>query len=236
MSNSSFFKFPSTHHLVFSSENEYRSDKLISDEEKRILLSSEVTIEEKIDGSNLGISFDKNGQIHLQNRGSYLYPPYRGQWEKMLVWLDLYCDKLFDILEDKYVLFGEWCYAKHSIYYSSLPNWFIAFDVYDICERKFFSVKRRNEIIKGAGLPIVPFIKYGRFQEADIPGLIQKSAYGDSLCEGLYFRHDMGDWLNIRAKYVRKTFSQSIVEHWGSVPLQKNEIAAFSVQSQQFID
>ena len=59
----------------------------------------------------------------------------------------------------------------------------------------------------------------------DLPELLGKSAFGDSPCEGLYFRYDVGNWLKIRAKYVRPTFVQSINKHWRNAPMQKNQIA-----------
>lgn len=225
MSDSPFFKFPSTPHLLFASEDVSRSDKLLSEEKKELLLSNPITIEEKIDGANLGISFSRSGDILLQNRGQYLLAPYLGQWEKLPAWLDIYQDRLFDVLEDRYILFGEWCYARHSIYYTALPNWFVAFDIYDMREKKFFSVQRRNEMVERMGLEVVPLIKHGRFAVSDIPLLLRKSKYSDSLCEGLYFRFDVDGWLNVRAKYVRGSFSQTIERHWTNGPLQKNRIA-----------
>lgn len=221
--NDLFVKFPSTPHLLFNSSNLSREDKLVSPESKRLLLSTEITIEEKIDGANLGVSFSSSGEVQFQNRGHYILPPYMGQWEQLPKWFVVFQDRLFDALEDSYILFGEWCYAKHSVYYSSLPSWFIAFDVYDIKEQKFLSVQRRNSMVEKIGLPIVPLIKYGRLSLADIPDLIGKSAYGDDLCEGLYFRLDKDGWLNIRAKYVRENFSQAIEQHWSRKPLQKNK-------------
>ena len=39
---------------------------------------------------------------------------------------------LCQILEpERHVLFGEWLFAKHSKHYTSLPAYFIAFDIYD---------------------------------------------------------------------------------------------------------
>lgn len=219
-----FFKFPSTPHLLFSSENISRTDKLLPIEEKELLFSNPITIEEKIDGANLGISFTGNGDLFLQNRGQYLYQPYLGQWEKLSSWLAHYQDMLFDVLENNLILFGEWCYAKHSILYSGLPNWFIAFDIYDISAQQFYSVSRRNDIITKIGIPIVPQIAYGKFSISDIPSLLRQSSYGDSPCEGLYFRLDQDDWLKVRAKYVRRSFAQSIEQHWTNSPLQKNQV------------
>ena len=217
-----FFKFPSTPHIIFSDETMSRSDKLLPENQKNLLLSNWVTIEEKIDGANLGISFDKDGELVLQNRGQRLLKPYLGQWEKMGLWVSGYLDRLFDVLEDKYILFGEWCYAKHSLFYSELPNLFIAFDIYDKKSKKFFSVERRNNVVERIGLPIVPCIKQGHFVLEDIPLLLRKSAYGDCNGEGLYFRFDLDGWLNVRAKYVRESFSQTIEQHWKSAPILKN--------------
>ena len=58
----------------------------------------------------------------------------------------------------------------------------------------------------------------------DLPGILGQSAFGDAPCEGLYFRYDVGKWLEIRAKYVRPSFVQSIDKHWSNAPLQKNQI------------
>lgn len=39
---------------------------------------------------------------------------------------------LCQILEpNRHILFGEWLFAKHSKHYTSLPAYFIAFDIYD---------------------------------------------------------------------------------------------------------
>lgn len=224
MVNAPFFKFPSTPHISFSSENVLRSDKLIDAEEKEILLSNIVTIEEKIDGANLGISFTSSGDILLQNRGQYLIPPLDGQWKNLPMWLSVHQDLLFDVLEDRYILFGEWCFAKHSLAYSKLPDWFIGFDIFDSTVQKFLAVPVRNRILEKLDIAIVPQIQYGKFTIDDIPKLLRQSSYGECPCEGLYFRYDVDNWLEIRAKYVRSSFTQSIDYHWKRCPFQKNKI------------
>lgn len=225
MTNSPFFKFPTTPHITFASSNISRADKLLEPDKKNILLSHVVTIEEKIDGANLGISFGQSGDLLLQNRGQYLLPPFSGQWKVLSDWVALHQEKLFDVLEDRYILFGEWCYAKHSVYYSRLPDWFIGFDVYDTISKKFLSVSLRDKFLKRAEIASVPQIKHGMFTMEDLPGILGQSAFGDAPCEGLYFRYDVGKWLEIRAKYVRPSFVQSIDKHWSNAPLQKNQIA-----------
>ena len=128
---SDFCKFPSTPHLVVLPGVSVRSDKVFDPKKRDVFLSHTLIVEEKIDGANLGISFDESGNIQLQNRGSYLLEPYIGQWKKIHGWLQGKLDPLFDALEDDLILFGEWCYAKHSIYYNKRPDWFLGFDIFE---------------------------------------------------------------------------------------------------------
>lgn len=78
-----YYKFPSTSHLAILGTNVVRNDKVMSERERNDFLNHELVIEEKVDGANLGISFDSLGNVRLQNRGSYLHAPYSGQWKKL---------------------------------------------------------------------------------------------------------------------------------------------------------
>jgi hypothetical protein len=51
-----FFRFPHTPHLAWLGDPPLRHDKQLSLQEAKSLLSSEVLIEEKLDGANLGFS------------------------------------------------------------------------------------------------------------------------------------------------------------------------------------
>ncbi len=53
-----FFKFPSTPHLALLGDVEIRGDKVMSELERAEFLCHEFAVEEKVDGANLGISFD----------------------------------------------------------------------------------------------------------------------------------------------------------------------------------
>lgn len=143
-----FFKFPSTPYIDVENNVNIRTDKVLSKEEVRIFLAHEIYVEEKIDGANLGISFNDKGECLLQNRGDYLYSPLDGQWALLNNWLDIHEDDIFENLTNEYILFGEWCYATHSIKYEALPDWFVAFDIFDKKENKFFSVQRRDEMLE----------------------------------------------------------------------------------------
>ena len=86
-----------------------RGDKVLSESERSAFLQHDLVIEEKIDGANLGISFDSWGNIQAQNRGAYLQLPRAGQWKKLDNWLAQRTDTLFEHLLDQFILFGEWC-------------------------------------------------------------------------------------------------------------------------------
>jgi ATP-dependent RNA circularization protein (DNA/RNA ligase family) len=220
-----FFKFPSTPYLIASSSQLLRSDKLLTESEKDIFLSYSIIVEEKIDGANLGISFDEEGNLKLQNRGAYLSKPYLGQWKKLEEWLFLHENRLFDMLGSRLILFGEWCYASHSLRYERLPDWFIAFDVYDKKEKKFFSTKRRNRYLQKSDIPIVPKIAEGQFALDSLRDFLKKnSLFSNEKLEGIYLRYEDDKWLKKRAKIVRSEFIQNIDEHWINKPLEVNSL------------
>ncbi len=219
-----YLKFPTTPHLALLDGVSVRNDKVLSLRERDFFLTQVVTVEEKIDGANLGISFDSEGNILVQNRGDYLQAPMNGQWKKLTMWLNLRSDSLFDVLADRYVLFGEWCYARHTVFYDQLPDWFIGFDVFDTQSGRFLSKETRDGFLSSLKLPVVPCVARGRFTLAKITGLLGQSTFGQEPVEGLYLRFNDGDWLCQRAKLVRPDFTQSLKQHWSHKPIEINRL------------
>ena len=228
MSDQPFFKFPSTPYLIAPSNLIFRQDKILSNEEALRFFSERVSIEEKIDGANLGISFDTNGNVQIQNRGHIIQEPFTGQWSPLSNWLNCRISCLFDVLYERYILFGEWCFITHSVYYSSLPDWFISFDIFDKQSGLFLPVIKRNSMVEQMGLTVVPHIFSGHISRDMLDSYIGKSAYGADKCEGLYLRIDSSDRLLYRAKYVRNDFSQSIDTHWSKKAPKKNQLHYYS--------
>ena len=219
-----FFKFPSTPHLALLGDIEVRGDKVMSEPERNDFLRHEVVVEEKVDGANLGISFDAEGNIRAQNRGAYLHLPSSGQWKKLAEWLAPRTDELFEQLTDRYILFGEWCYAQHSVVYDRLPDWFLGFDIYDKSTARFFSCTRREGIFEAIGISKVPKIGRGHFTFMELSELLSQSQLSDKPAEGLYLRFDQGDWLVQRAKLVRPAFIQLVEQHWSRSGIKVNRL------------
>ena len=219
-----FSKFPPTPHLALLGDVEVRGDKVLSKSERNEFLQHELVVEEKVDGANLGISFDAEGNIRAQNRGAYLHLPSTGQWKKLADWLAPRTEGLFEQLTDRHILFGEWCYAQHSVVYDRLPDWFLGFDIYDKSAARLFSCKHRDEVFRAIGISQVPKVDRGHFTLAELSELLSQSQLSNKPAEGLYLRFDQGDWLVQRAKLVRPAFIQSVKQHWSNSGIKANRL------------
>ena len=222
MTEAPFFKFPHTPHLAWLSSHSPRQDKVLSPPEVRELLSAEVLVEEKVDGANLGISVDPSGGLRVQNRGSLLGTRAPPQFQPLWSWLEARREPLLRALGSHLTLFGEWCFAVHSVHYDALPDWFLAFDVYDRSAGRFWSAARRDALLSSLGISAVPALARGHFSLEEIQRMLGPSRLTSAPMEGLYVRRDEGGFLTTRAKLVRAEFVQAIEEHWSSRPLQRN--------------
>ncbi|MEX1214731.1 RNA ligase family protein [Saccharospirillum sp.] len=222
-----FFRFPHTPHITWLGKGMPRGDKVLASHEVEVLLSGKVRVEEKLDGANLGISLGTDGALRAQNRGQYLLEPFIGQFSRLGSWLAQHQWALTEKLNSDLILFGEWCAAKHSLDYESLPDWFLVFDVYDRRAGRFWSSARRNSLAAKLELSVVPSVYEG---SASLPALkkilaTSTSRYRDGPPEGLVIRRDSGDWCEARAKLVRAEFTQKINEHWRSRTIEWNRVA-----------
>ena len=111
-----FFRFPHTPHIAWLGHERPRDDKVLRPDEVRDFLAHEVVVEEKVDGANLGFSLDEHGTLCAQNRGTYLSLDMgHGQWKALRRWLLPRAQQLAGALFPDLMLFGEWCYAIHSV-------------------------------------------------------------------------------------------------------------------------
>ena len=223
-----FFRFPTTPHLAWLAKDGMpRDDKVLSPAEAQVLLSGDVVVEEKLDGANLGLSLSPNGTVRAQNRGQYLGEPYTGQFARLPTWLGQHEPGLRAVLRPELMLFGEWCAARHSLDYETLPDWFLLFDVYDRNSGRFWSTSRRNALAADAGLFTVPLVLSGRTTLAGLKQLVMDtpSRYRAGLpLEGVVVRRESADWCEARAKLVRPDFAQAIDTHWRKRAIEWNRV------------
>lgn len=138
-------KFPRTRHLLDLGGNAVtRDDLVLAPPEVNFFLrrmnfepisatvvdKSVVTVEEKLDGANIGFTVDHSGKILAQNRSHYIDEASHPQFKGVRSYIRSNEAALKSILGGGlYILYGEWLYAKHSIHYTCLPSYFIAFDL-----------------------------------------------------------------------------------------------------------
>lgn len=200
-----FIKYPRIAHIPGS--HSAKGDKVLSR-----IPSGVFRVFEKIDGASLGVSF-KNGKIQLQNRGGYLdnKRPHE-QWDAAKNWAYENYDS-FSQLKDGEIIFGEWLYARHSVKYTTLPSYFLGYDVYlNGFYREFSAVKNRLEEL---GLTMTPQIAVSAIDE-----IVPHSALYGEWYEGFIYR-DIADYSQVY-KWVRKEFSAGITGHWFNRKVEVN--------------
>ena len=220
-----FFRFPHTPHLAWFGEGSPRDDKVLLPNDVTSLLAGDVVVEEKLDGANLGFSLAPDGSLRAQNRGQYLVEPHAGQFARLSLWLAQHSESLHTLLTPNLIVFGEWCAARHSLDYSTLPDWFLLFDVYDRSAGRFWSTSRRNELAQITGLVTVPQVQHGKTTVPELKLLIttKQSHYRQGPLEGAIIRRESTDWCEARAKLVRPDFTQAIDTHWRKRAIEWNQ-------------
>jgi hypothetical protein len=223
-----FFKFPRTPHLWWPLSRPPKDDRVLGAADVEEFLSGDVVVEEKVDGANIGLSLDENGAIGVQNRGSWIGRGAHSQFQPIWSWIAQRQPALANAVQNDRILFGEWCFAVHSVRYDRLPDWFLGFDIYDRTARRFWSTARRNTLLERAGISRAPTLYSGRIALPDLKRILKSehSRVGTGPLEGLYIRREGPEWLEARAKLVRPEFLTAIDEHWSGRPLETNQLMA----------
>ena len=199
-----------------------------------------LVVEEKLDGANAALSFDQDGRLLLQSRGHYLTGGGRERHFALFkTWAQTHAERFWPRLGRRYVAFGEWLYAKHTIFYDRLPHYFHEFDVYDRETGAFLSTEARRALLEGAPLLPAPVLHSGAaLSAAALQGLIcaplyqsdrwgaaleaaaaqggvapdraRREADPTGLAEGLYVKLERNGGVAARYKWVRASFLQAV--------------------------
>lgn len=233
-------KYPRTPHLQGSRLQP--GDEDLSQVPFAHIAGRHLVVEEKIDGANSAISFGDDGKLLLQSRGHFLIGGYRERhYNLMKKWAMIHRDAFYRALGNRYFLYGEWMYAKHSVFYDALPHYFMEFDILDRETGRFLDTASRRAIT--AKLPVcsVPVLAEGEFKKQDdLLKLLGHSLYitddhmenlrrsaeqlgldPDEICaqtdpsttmEGLYVKVEENGEVVERVKFVRNSFMQTGAE------------------------
>ena len=222
-------KFPRTRHLL-NLGSATRDDLIIPETDLPRYFSRRVIIEEKIDGANLGFSLSSDLSVLVQNRSHYVNASDAAQFAQLDRWLGLHSPALISVLHrdptlpERFILFGEWVAALHTVRYTALPDAFLAFDLCDRLEDRFATPGILRGVLAGSGIHTVPILWEGDVRDEGelLKFLDRKSAFGEEAVEGVVVRWDSGE----RAKVVRSGFVAG--RHWSKNALVKNGVVGWS--------
>jgi RNA ligase len=233
-------KYPRTHHLEGSRLQP--GDQDLESVPFGEIAGRHLVVEEKIDGANSGLSFDAGGKLLLQSRGHFL----RGgaterQFDILKSWAHAHAPALREVLGQRYVVYGEWLFAKHTVFYDALPHYFLEFDVLDRETGAFLSTDRRRALLAPLPLVSVPVLASGRFerlheltslvgrsrlkterwresldeaareQGLDLARVRRETDLADAM-EGLYLKLEEEGRVVARLKFIRASFLQTVLD------------------------
>lgn len=186
--------------------------------EEKIVFPLECWVQEKVDGANMGVSWT-SGPV-LRNRNNILKKGYieketpaKLQFRPAWNWIhdnreDIM--KIQDICKSQITIYGEWLYAKHSIEYNKLPDYFIAYDIYICEEDKFLSPVEFEKVISQTN---INYIKSKKIVFNNIFDVVNESErtslYRDGVVEGIVLKTEIGPYLQNTFKVVNKYFKRT---------------------------
>ena len=225
--NENFQKYPRTRHL-FDLGGASRDDLVLSDKDSEAFLNvSEghvLCIEEKIDGANLGFRLLPNGEIACANRAHDVTVASHKQFESLNAFIFRHKSSLLKVLSKNCILFGEWMVARHSILYDQLPDIFIAFDIFDLTKKKFYSRALFHKVMSSTTIATVRQVPTPEVlnRESVMKLIAQQSLFSSSATrEGLVIRVDCDDHMVDKVKIVRQDFICGN-EHWSKGIMEFN--------------
>lgn len=234
------FKYPRTQHIRGSRFQ--HGDHDLEAAPWSELAGKYLVVEEKVDGANCGISFSHEGELLLQSRGHYLRGgPREAQFNLLKQWASCHRDAFFNALGTKYVMYGEWLYAKHTYFYDALPHYFMEFDVLDKDTGLMLSTKKRRQLLNSTPVTSVlvlhegivdsvkelaSFIGRSNFitdhREEQLKAIacagkldyeeVKRQTDMSTDMEGLYVKIEDDNRVHGRYKYIRESFTSSIID------------------------
>jgi atypical dual specificity phosphatase len=228
--------FPRTKHLPYL-PNASRDDLIASFEEAQVIFNPayRVTVTEKVDGANIGVMFGYDNQILIRNRNHVLNKAKLAKgaatqqftpcWSYFYRLRDSFID-LGRLLNQSFVIYGDWMYAVHSVTYEYLDVPFLAHHVYLPESRTFMESQHGLTVLDEVGFRAVPVIakkveSYKQLQE----WCNNKSIYG-TVREGVYVTCSVDDTsLSHRFKMVRQDFIAG--EHWSKKSITRQPSVKF---------
>lgn len=211
-------KYPRTLHLPFS-PGRSEDDKVLDTVEH--LLDRHLVVLEKVDGGNACFV---NSGVYARTHGSIAKHPAFGPVKA--IWASVRHQ-----IPDGWSIFGEACYAKHSIAYNALPSFFLVFGIRLDVDNTWLSWANVKKHCKILGLETVPELWTGWVEnEKDLRHIVTESLALGSVCggediEGIVIRdaNHFSSFQDSVAKWVRESHVKTS-NHWDKQPIVPNRL------------
>lgn len=211
-------KYPRSLHLPFSPGGT-NDDKRVSSVAH--FLDQDLVLTEKMDGSN--VCLEHSAVFARSHSGAPKHPSFDA--------LKQLHGTVRHLIPEEVQVFGEWCYAQHSIAYDRLPGYLLVFGVHH--RDLWCSWEEVRMWAEELGVPTVPELMTGAFSTTkDLQGVVEGLAGQPSKCggerEGVVVRRAGTFWDHdfplALAKHVRANHVQTD-DHWSSQVIVKNGLA-----------
>jgi hypothetical protein len=215
-------KYNRTYHFPFS-PGATNDDKIAESMER--LIGTDIVITEKMDGSNTSLETD--GCFARTHSG----PPSHLSFDGLKA---LHSTIKYKI-PSRVQLFGEWCYARHSIEYSELPGYFMLFNVRDtngMNDSIWYSWEEVEMWAEEIGVPTVPVLFKGKVSsEKELQELVESFMNQPSVCGGIR----EGVVVRVAYSFLNSAFPKCVMkcvranhvqtsEHWKDQEIIKNKL------------
>lgn len=212
-------KYNRTFHMPWS-PGATNDDKISKD--LGSLIGNEIVITEKMDGSNTSLEY--NGCFARTHSG----PPTHVSFDALKAKHACIKQKIPEGVQ----LFGEWCFALHSIEYQELPGYFLMFNVRDIGKQKWASWDEVTMWAEEVEVPTVPVLFKGTISyKEELQELVESFMNQPSNCGGLR----EGVVARIVQEFSDESFDKCVLkcvrsnhvqttEHWKDLELIKNKL------------
>jgi len=213
-------KYNRTFHLPWS-KGATNDDKIATD--LSCVINEPIVITEKIDGSNT--SLETSGCFARTHSGPPSHPSFDG--------LKALHASIKYSMPNNLQLFGEWCFALHSIAYSELPGYFLLFNVRELGEPSIWLSWEEVELwAEEVAVPTVPVLFQGSVKnETELQDLVVSLMDQPSYCGGIR----EGVVVRVQRKFYDKDFSLCVLkmvranhvqtsDHWKDQEIVKNKL------------
>lgn len=211
-------KYPRSLHVPFS-PGAGSDDKIMSEEQFERFIDKEIVITEKLDGSNVCLT---NTHVYSRSHGGPAAHKSFAPLKQMHGYLQTK-------IPDNISIFGEWCYALHSIEYTMLQSYLNVFGVRNDLTGEWAEWDEVSLWADELGVATVPVLLRGvisdkeKLKELIISLSNLSSIYGPTR-EGVVIRTIKGPYVNDKnqivglGKWVRENHVQTSI-HWKNKPV-----------------